>query len=150
MDILNKYFLKCVPLCFSRHAQVLAALKAWSHWIAQMQASSVDRVLVDRLMSDLVRATVAIIQDHSEPATLVHAAAHLLLSLAGTVKSSQLWNMDQVRSLYSDPLSHLESSVSLIFNTILLQVFFYEQVKVIIFKSLLRLRKLLGKLFAVL
>lgn len=79
-----------------------------------MLASSVDRTLVDRLMSDMVRATVAIIQDHNEPATLVHAAAHLLLSLAGTVKSNQLWNMDQVRSLYSDPLSHLESSVSLL------------------------------------
>ncbi|XP_034251933.1 exportin-6-A isoform X1 [Thrips palmi] len=92
------------------HAQVLAALKAWSHWVAQMQASSVDHALVDRLINDMVRATVALLQDHNEPSTLKHAAAHLLLTLAGTVKSSQLWNMEQVRSLYSDPLSHLQSS----------------------------------------
>lgn len=96
-----------------RHAQVLAALKAWSHWVAQMQASSVDHSLVDRLIGDMVRATIALIQDHNEPSTLVHAAAHLLLTLTGTVKSGNLWNMDQIRSLYSDPLSHLESSVSL-------------------------------------
>ena len=97
---------------FARHAQVLAALKAWSHWVAQMQASSVDHALVDRLINDMVRATVALLLDHNEPSTLKHAAAHLLLTLAGTVKSSQLWNMEQVRSLYSDPLSHLQSSVS--------------------------------------
>ncbi|KAJ1530853.1 hypothetical protein ONE63_005696 [Megalurothrips usitatus] len=90
------------------HAQVLAALKAWSHWIAQMQASSIDHALVDRLISDMVRATVSLVHDHSEPSTLVHAAAHLLLTLAGTVKSSNLWNLEQVRSLYSDPLAHLE------------------------------------------
>ena len=99
-----------------RHAQVLAALKAWSHWVAQMQASSVDHTVVDRLIGDMVRATVALIQDHSEPPTLAHAAAHLLLTLAGTVKSGNLWNMDQIRSLYSDPLSHLESSVRMFFD----------------------------------
>ncbi len=77
-----------------------------------MQASSVDHALVDRLISDMVRATVALLQDQNEPSTLVHAAAHLLLTLAGTVKSSQLWGMEHVRSLYSDPLTHLEPSVS--------------------------------------
>ncbi|KAK3931087.1 Exportin-6-B [Frankliniella fusca] len=92
------------------HAQVLAALKAWSHWVAQMQASSVDHALVDRLISDMVRATVALLHDQNEQSTLVHAAAHLLLTLAGTVKSSQLWSMEPVRSLYSDPLIHLEPS----------------------------------------
>jgi hypothetical protein len=85
--------------CFS-HAQVLAALKAWCHWLAQLHAEHAVKPLYDQLVSDMVNSSVPLLVRRGEPPKLCHSAAHLLVTLTGTVRPPRMWELQPIRDMY--------------------------------------------------
>ncbi|KAK7871791.1 hypothetical protein R5R35_014051 [Gryllus longicercus] len=93
------------------HAQVLAAMKAWCHWLAQMHSEAGLKHMYNQFIIDIVDATVPLLAKQGEPAKLYHSAAHLLASLTMTVRPARLWEVESVRDLYRKvaSLSYLPS-----------------------------------------
>ncbi|XP_021927529.1 exportin-6 isoform X3 [Zootermopsis nevadensis] len=91
------------------HAQVLATLKAWCHWLAQLYTEVTTKPLYDHLVSDIVNSTVPLLTRRGEPSKLCHSAAHLLITLTGTVRPPQIWALQPVRDMYNmvTTLTHL-------------------------------------------
>ncbi|GAB1610031.1 exportin-6-like isoform X1, partial [Argonauta hians] len=85
------------------HAQALATLKAFSHWLSQYHCES-QKVNQPQqftiLFSTLVDATLPLFQTQI-PEKIVQSAAHLLLSLMVTVRPSYLLQMASVQELYT-------------------------------------------------
>ncbi|XP_052833798.1 exportin-6 [Octopus bimaculoides] len=89
------------PYC--RHAQALATLKAFAHWLSQYHSESqkISQPLkFTILFSTLVEATLPLFRKQI-PEKIVQSAAHLLLSLMVTVRPSYLLQMTAVHNLYS-------------------------------------------------
>ncbi|XP_036369999.1 exportin-6-like isoform X2 [Octopus sinensis] len=85
------------------HAQALATLKAFAHWLSQYHSESqkISQPLkFTILFSTLVEATLPLFRKQI-PEKIVQSAAHLLLSLMVTVRPSYLLQMTAVHNLYS-------------------------------------------------
>ncbi|PNF22047.1 Exportin-6 [Cryptotermes secundus] len=82
------------------HAQVLAALKAWCHWLAQLHTEDTMKPLYDHLVSDMVNSSVPLLARRGEPSKLCHSAAHLLVTLTGTVRPPRIWELQPIRDMY--------------------------------------------------
>ena len=85
------------------HAQSLAAVKAYSHWMSQFYAES----LRTNQHQDNFRSTVMGISEglaplihYQVPEKIVHSSAHLLLSLSITVRPAFLLESQSILSLY--------------------------------------------------
>jgi hypothetical protein len=89
-----KYYL------YFSHAQVLAALKAWCHWLAQFHTEDTLKPLYDHLVSDMVNSSVPLLARRGEPSKLCHSAAHLLVTLTGTVRPPRIWELQPIRDMY--------------------------------------------------
>ncbi|KAJ9592278.1 hypothetical protein L9F63_001174, partial [Diploptera punctata] len=82
------------------HAQVLAALKAWCHWLAQLYTETSLRTLYSQFVLDMVNSSVPLLLTKAEPLKLCHSAAHLLVTLSGTVRPPQIWELEPIREMY--------------------------------------------------
>ena len=99
---LQEHFVRC-------HAETIAALKTWCHWLAalhseSLQDSSYTWVTAD-LTSSIVRQVVVVVKDTSSP-DLTHSAAHFLVTLTGTVRPASIWKLKDFTDLYS-MINHL-------------------------------------------
>ena len=86
------------------HAETVAALKAWCHWLSalhseSLQDSSYTWVCSD-LTSNIVRSVVTMVRDDTCP-QLTHAAAHFLVTLTGTVRPASIWKLKDFTDLYN-------------------------------------------------
>lgn len=94
---INPSFVTC-------HAQTMAALKAWCHWLAALHSESLQDSSYTWICSDLtssiVRAVVTVIKDTSSP-DLTHSAAHFLVTLTGTVRPPSIWKLKDFTDLYN-------------------------------------------------
>lgn len=77
---------------YFRHAQVLAALKAWSPWLG-------SRTEARQLAFESVRTALASLGPPEPPPLVAHAAAHLLLSLTAALRCPELSNMPEMQEL---------------------------------------------------
>ena len=91
------------------HAETLAALKAWCHWLAALHSEALSDSKYTWVCSDLtskiVSAVVVVIKDGGSD-VLVHAASHFLVTLTGTVRPPSIWKLKEFTDLYSS-ISHL-------------------------------------------
>nr|CAD7264735.1 unnamed protein product [Timema shepardi] len=74
------------------HAQVLAALKSWCHWMVPVERHN--------LIPGLLGSVVPILTTPGEPAKLCHSAAHLLATITATARPPQIWELEIIRDLY--------------------------------------------------
>lgn len=87
------------------HAHVLAALQAYSHWLAQFynetqrQGATQGKFLP--LLTNIVEAIEPLLAKHVPP-KIVQAAAHLFLSLSATVRPTFLVELSQVQKMFND------------------------------------------------
>merc|ERR1719322_1471731 len=100
------------------HAQTLAALKAWCHWLSQLHKLSLEDKSYETECKDLIaRIMVAVspvLKDQSpgrNRTLLVHSAAHFLVTLTGSVRPPSIWKLKEFTELYST-LPHLVLSES--------------------------------------
>merc|ERR1711899_438521 len=101
------------------HAQALAALKAWCHWLSQLHSLALKDANFEPQSKDLTsRIMVAvppvIKDDHmgsKNRLKLVHSAAHFLVTLTGSVRPPSIWKLKEFTELYSS-LPHLVLSES--------------------------------------
>jgi hypothetical protein len=56
--------------------------------------------LYDHLVSNIVNSSVPLLVRRGEPSKLCHSAAHLLVSLTGTVRPPQIWALQPIRDMY--------------------------------------------------
>ena len=113
--------------------------------MAQLQVSAQDSValrpLAERLVGDGVRAAVPLLTEGSspgstaEPGPLVHSAAHLLLTVARTVRPPAMWNIESLRGLYGESWRHLPAEVSVHFILFRLNRFRSYQRCVLMFQT---------------
>ncbi|XP_049807007.1 exportin-6-B isoform X3 [Schistocerca nitens] len=82
------------------HSQVLAALKAWCHWIAQLRSEGSMRAVYEQVMVDIIQSVYPLLTKAGEPERLCHSAAHLLLSFTNVVRPLRLWEADAIREMY--------------------------------------------------
>lgn len=85
------------------HAQALATLKAYAHWLAQYytEAQKINQqAKFASLFSTLIEAVVPLFRKQI-PEKIVQSAAHLLLSLMLTVRPSYLLQMPCIQGLYT-------------------------------------------------
>lgn len=85
------------------HAQTLASLKAYSHWMAQFYSESVRQEPLKEQFLNMMRlmidATVPMINNEI-PEKIVHSAAHLLVSLTSTIRPANFFQLPLVQQLY--------------------------------------------------
>nr|CAD7589242.1 unnamed protein product [Timema genevievae] len=74
------------------HAQVLAALKSWCHWMVPVERQN--------LIPGLLGSVVPLLTTPGEPAKLCHSAAHLLATVTAMVRPPQIWELEIIRDLY--------------------------------------------------
>nr|CAD7426456.1 unnamed protein product [Timema monikensis] len=74
------------------HAQVLAALKSWCHWMVPVERHN--------LIPGLLGSVVPILTTPGEPAKLCHSAAHLLATITAMARPPQIWELEIIRDLY--------------------------------------------------
>ncbi|CAH1795674.1 unnamed protein product [Owenia fusiformis] len=85
------------------HAQALAALKAYSHWLAQFGVESGPepaKVKFQSLVSAIVDCTVPLISKQI-PDKIVQSASHLLLSVMTTIRPPFLLTLPTIQHLYT-------------------------------------------------
>ena len=100
-----------------RHAQALAALKAWCHWLSQLHSLALKDPTFEPQCKDLTSKIMVAVspvlkenqQAESTPARLklVHSASHFLCTLTGTVRPPSIWKLKEFTELYSS-LNHLK------------------------------------------
>jgi hypothetical protein len=56
--------------------------------------------LYDHLVLDMVNSAVPLLARRGEPSKLCHSAAHLLVTLTGTVRPAQIWELQPIRDMY--------------------------------------------------
>jgi len=86
------------------HAETIASLKAWCHWLSSLHSESLQDSTYTWVCSDLtsniVKAVVVIVKDTSTP-QLTHSGAHFLVTLTGTVRPASIWKLKDFTDLYS-------------------------------------------------
>ena len=108
-------------LIFSRHAQILASLKSWCHWLSHLHTISIKNAYYEsqcrELTTGLMVAVAPVIKesnahsDNSSPGhangnkpnlnSLVHSASHFMVTLTGTVRPPSIWKVKEFTDLYS-------------------------------------------------
>lgn len=91
------------------HAQTLATLKAWCHWLAALHSEALNDSSYTWVSSDItsrIVSAVVIVVKEGENEKLVHAAAHFLVTLTGTVRPPSIWKLKEFTDLYSS-IRHL-------------------------------------------
>ena len=103
---------------FFSHAQSLAALKAWCHWLSQLHKLSLEDKSYEgeckELISRIMVAVSPVLKDQGNgrnKSLLVHSAAHFLVTLTGSVRPPSIWKLKEFTELYSS-LPHLVLSDS--------------------------------------
>ncbi|KAG7209017.1 hypothetical protein KM043_015183 [Ampulex compressa] len=82
------------------HAQLLASLQAWCHWIAK-RPEKIKETLCQRCISTCIWAlTYTVPCDHLPPMNLIHSATHLFQSITAILKPT-LWDQPSFRNLLS-------------------------------------------------
>lgn len=97
------------------HAQALAALKAWCHWLSHLHSLALKDQNYEPQCKDLTsRIMVAVApvikDDHMQSKDrqkLVHSAAHFLGTLTGTVRPPSIWKLKEFTEFYAC-LNHLK------------------------------------------
>jgi hypothetical protein len=56
--------------------------------------------LYDHLVLDMVNSSVPLLVRRGEPSKLCHSAAHLLVTLTGTVRPPQIWELHPIKDMY--------------------------------------------------
>ncbi|XP_043246951.1 exportin-6-like isoform X1 [Amphibalanus amphitrite] len=88
------------PTLIDVHAQSLATLRPWCHWMVAAQAGRVTTaVQVDALVAEMTVAVCDVIQSRS-PERLVRAAVTTLVTITGTVRSGALVDCPHIQRLY--------------------------------------------------
>ncbi|XP_014672669.1 PREDICTED: exportin-6-like isoform X2 [Priapulus caudatus] len=86
------------------NAQTLAALKAYSHWVAQyyaeMQRQGKENDQLATLVTSTMEAITPMLQDNV-PEKIMQSAAHLLLSVATTIRPSFLLALETTQTLFT-------------------------------------------------
>ena len=100
------------------HAQSLAALKAWCHWLSQLHKLSLEDKSYEgeckEIISRIMVAVSPVLKDQGSgrnKSLLVHSAAHFLVTLTGSVRPPSIWKLKEFTELYSS-LPHLVLSDS--------------------------------------
>jgi len=91
------------------HAQTLASLKAWCHWLAALHSEALSDSSYTWVSSDItskIVSAVVIVVKEGDNDTLVHAATHFLVTLTGTVRPPSIWKLKEFTDLYSS-ISHI-------------------------------------------
>ena len=92
-------------LSLFRQAHILAALKAWCHWLAKLHTVSLKHSSYEpqcrELTSRITISATAILREENTPAPLVHSAAHFLSTLTGTVRPPSIWKLKEFTELYT-------------------------------------------------
>ncbi|XP_071749050.1 exportin-6-A isoform X2 [Lepeophtheirus salmonis] len=88
------------------HAQSLAALKTWCHWLAQLHREAIKEPQqfdshCRELTSSMVISVIPVIKSGSND-KLMHAVAHFLVTLTGTVRPPSIWKLKEFTELFSD------------------------------------------------
>lgn len=92
----------------SRHAQIFAALKAWSQWLSQLQKLAQKEPQYEAECRDMISKVMvsvsAVLRDGNGPdgsrKVLVHSAAHFLVTLTGSVRPPSIWKLREFTELY--------------------------------------------------
>lgn len=86
------------------HAQALAALKAWCHWLAQLHSLALKNPHYEPQCKDLTSSIMVgvspVIKDSHARQRLVHSAAHFMGTLTGTVRPPSIWKLKEFTELY--------------------------------------------------
>ncbi|XP_041363102.1 exportin-6-like isoform X2 [Gigantopelta aegis] len=86
------------------HAQVLAGIKAYSHWMSQLysesQRTNQEKEKFFNLIVALTDSVVPLFHKQT-PEKIVQSAAHLLVSLTTTVRPAFLLQLESMQSLYN-------------------------------------------------
>ncbi|KAG1658541.1 Exportin-6 [Nymphon striatum] len=84
------------------HAQALASLKAFTHWMAEYYMESLKQKHLEddaiSLIQSILQSTITVI-DKNVPEKITHSAAHLLMSITSTVRPSFINHLPAVQSL---------------------------------------------------
>lgn len=86
------------------HAQALAAIKPFAHWLAQFYAESQNYPDQRQKFTDLITTlldAITCLFDEQIPDKISHSSAHLLLSLVTTVRPDFLLQIPCVQKLYN-------------------------------------------------
>jgi len=86
------------------HSQTVAALKAWCHWLAALHSESLTDSTYTWICSDITdRIVVAVVSlvKEGDHVSLVHSAAHFMVTLTGTVRPPSIWKLKEFTDLYS-------------------------------------------------
>lgn len=87
-----------------RHAQALAAMKANASWLAQFylesQSQEQQREQCQRMIVSIAESILPLVQP-GVPEKVMHASAHLLLSLLTTVRAPYLMDVPSVQVFYT-------------------------------------------------
>ncbi|XP_005096518.1 exportin-6 [Aplysia californica] len=97
------------------HAQSLAAVKAYTHWMSQFYSESLrTNQHQDQFRSMVMTVTEALapLINKQTPEKIVHSSAHLLLSISTTVRPAFLLESPAVLSLYDNAIQGLYQALS--------------------------------------
>ncbi|XP_045213258.2 exportin-6-like [Mercenaria mercenaria] len=86
------------------HAQALAAIKPFAHWLSQFYAESLNYPDQRQKFTDLITTlldAITCLFEEQIPDKIAHSAAHLLLSLVTTVRPKFLLQIPCVQKLYN-------------------------------------------------
>lgn len=86
------------------HAQAMAAIKAYAHWLLQLYTESVrtnqEKDQFYNMIVTLIEAVAPLI-NKQVPERVIHSAAHLLLSITTTVRPAFLLQLSAVQTMYT-------------------------------------------------
>lgn len=88
-----------------RHAHTLAAVQAYSHWLAQFYGETQRQPTNQEKFVPLLRSIIEAIEPllgKEVPAKVVQAAVHLFLSISTTVRPTFLVELPQVQKMFND------------------------------------------------
>ncbi|KAK3089908.1 hypothetical protein FSP39_007563 [Pinctada imbricata] len=87
------------------HAQSIASVKAYSHWLSQYNAESQrevqEKAKFKTLITTLLNSLVPLLSKET-PERIVHSIAHLLLSISTTVRPVFLLDITSVQTMFNN------------------------------------------------
>ncbi|KAL8597658.1 hypothetical protein ACOMHN_031593 [Nucella lapillus] len=86
------------------HAQAMAAIKAYAHWLLQLYTESVrtnqEKDQFYNMIVTLIESVAPLI-NKQVPERVIHSATHLLLSITTTIRPSFLLQLSAVQTMYT-------------------------------------------------
>ncbi|KAK6641177.1 hypothetical protein RUM44_012886 [Polyplax serrata] len=89
------------------HCEVLASLKSWCYWLSLLSTEDSMKSILNDFMTGIINGCVPLLNPAS-PIMLQHCAAHLLSTVTSTVRPYGLWNMENIKCLFSTNLDYLQ------------------------------------------